>query len=51
MLNLCSKLCVDISIFFGAYINKCQNGMVLNAQKISIFHSTTFIDSTTLTLS
>jgi len=44
MTNICSKPCVDISILSGAYINKCQNGMVfiqnlckngmvLNAQK------------------
>ncbi|KAG4095349.1 hypothetical protein H8356DRAFT_1323447 [Neocallimastix lanati (nom. inval.)] len=52
---------VYISIFFGAYINKCQNGMVftqiyaknhmvLITQKTQYFHSTSFIDSTTLTL-
>jgi len=28
MTNICSKLCVDNSIFSEAYINKCQNGMV-----------------------
>ncbi|KAL6636406.1 hypothetical protein U3516DRAFT_732746 [Neocallimastix sp. 'constans'] len=28
MTNICSKPCVDISILSGAYINKCQNGMV-----------------------
>jgi len=28
MTNICSKLCVDNSIFSEAYINKCLNGMV-----------------------
>jgi len=28
MINICSKPCVDKSILSGAYIHKCQNGMV-----------------------